>query len=144
VGSATVEEFWVLPLQPDVPPSEHDHGPPPGAEPYLWPGTQEIAWNSGGQIDFETRRFYSSFKTDYQWSRAFVHRSDTLQLGVAFNNHDVNTMATWLIVSGRRYSGNMHAGEELAVLLRFFKKRIWLEAGANMDGGFQGMAMFTF
>jgi hypothetical protein len=144
VGQARVGGYWVLPVAPGAPPSEHDHGGQPAAEPYYWPGAQEIAWNSGGQIDFETRRFYSSLKSDYYWSRAFIHRTDTLQLGVALNNHDVNTLATWLIVSGRNYYGNMHEGQELALLLRFFKKRVWLEAGVNLDGGAQAMAMFTF
>jgi hypothetical protein len=32
----------------------------------------------------------------------------------------------------------------LALLLRFFKKRTWLEAGATTDGKIQAMAMFSF
>src|SRR5262245_18585795 len=54
-----------------------------------------FAWNAGGQIDYETRRIYSSLKTDLQRSNAYEHRIDTLQLGVAPYKHDFDTPATW-------------------------------------------------
>ena len=47
-----------------------------------------FAWNAGGQIDYETRRIYSSLKTDLHRSDAFSHRVDTLQLGIAPYEHD--------------------------------------------------------
>ena len=55
-------------------------------------------------------------------------------------------LATWLVVSGTRYSGNAsgsHEEDQLSFLLRFFKKRMWIEAGATTDGKLQARAMFS-
>lgn len=135
-------------VQPGAPPSDgHDHGeaPPPGDSSALYrPARDAFAWTAGGQVDYETRRIYASYKLDLHESDLFTHRSDTLQLGVAPYEHGVDSLATWLIVSGRRYSGDMHQSEELAVLLRFFKKLVWVELGATTDGNLQAMAMISF
>lgn len=103
-----------------------------------------FAWNAGAQIDYETRRLYSSVKTDLHRSSAFTHRIDTLQLGVAPYEHDYDTVATWLVVQGRNYTGGIHDGVEWALLLRLFKGGAWVEAGATADGKLQAMAMFNF
>jgi hypothetical protein len=42
-----------------------------------------LARNAGFQIDFETRRVYTSLRSDLQESERFSHRVDTLQLGWA-------------------------------------------------------------
>lgn len=104
----------------------------------------EFTWNAGAQFDYETRRVYSSLKTDYFRSSAFSHRIDTLQLGIAPYEHDVDTVATWFVVQGRRYSGGIFDGTEWALLLRLFKKGAWIEAGATTDGKLQAMAMVNF
>jgi hypothetical protein len=104
----------------------------------------EFIWNTGAQIDYETRRIYSSLKTDLFESSAFSHRIDTLQLGIAPYKHDVDTLATWFVVQGRRYTGDIHEGVEWALLLRLFKKGAWIEAGATTDGKLQTMAMVNF
>jgi hypothetical protein len=104
----------------------------------------EFTWNAGGQVDYETRRVYSSLKTDYFASSAFSHRIDTLQLGIAPYEHDVDTLATWFVVQGRRYTGEVHDGTEWAILLRLFRKGAWVEAGATTDGKLQAMAMVNF
>jgi hypothetical protein len=103
-----------------------------------------FAWNAGAQIDYETRRIYTSLKTDLHRSSAFSHRIDTLQLGVAPYQHDYDTLATWLVLQGRRYTGGIHEGTEWALLLRLFKGGAWIEAGATEDGKLQAMAMFNF
>jgi hypothetical protein len=103
-----------------------------------------FAWNAGAQIDYETRRIYTSLKTDLHRASAFSHRIDTLQLGVAPYQHDYDTLATWLVLQGRRYSGGIHDGTEWALLLRLFKGGAWIEAGATEDGKLQAMAMFNF
>jgi hypothetical protein len=103
-----------------------------------------FAWNAGAQIDYETRRIYTSLKTDLHRSSAFSHRIDTLQLGVAPYQHDFDTLATWLVLQGRRYTGGIHQGTEWALLLRLFKGGAWIEAGATEDGKLQAMAMFNF
>src|SRR5262245_56430866 len=103
-----------------------------------------FAWNAGAQIDYETRRIYSSLKTDLHRSADFTHRIDTLQLGIAPYQHDYDTLATWLVVQGRNYTGRIHEGSEWALLLRLFKGGAWVEAGATTDGKLQAMAMFNF
>jgi hypothetical protein len=127
--------------------SGHDHGAPaPPVESSYQRTVSATGWNAGGQIDFETRRIYSSFKTDTHNSSAFTHRVDTLQFGVAPYAHDSNDLATWFVVCATRYSGNAagsHGGDQFSLLLRFFKKRTWLEAGATTDGKLQARAMFS-
>jgi hypothetical protein len=127
--------------------SDHDHDePPPPSESSYERTIGASGWNAGGQIDYETRRIYSSFKTDYHNSSAFTHRVDTLQFGVAPYVHDTNELATWLVVCATRYSGNAsgsHEEDQLSFLLRFFKKRMWIEAGATTDGKLQARAMFS-
>lgn len=103
-----------------------------------------FAWNAGAQADYETRRIYGSVKTDWHRSSAFTHRIDTLQLGIAPYEHDIDTLATWLVVQGRHYTGGIHEGTEWALLLRLFKGGAWIEAGATTDGKLQAMAMFNF
>jgi hypothetical protein len=103
-----------------------------------------FAWNAGAQVDYETRRIYTSLKTDLHRSSAFSHRIDTLQLGIAPYQHDYDTLATWLVLQGRRYTGGIHDGTEWALLLRLFKGGAWIEAGATEDGKLQAMAMFNF
>jgi len=107
-------------------------------------GSGLTSWNAGGQVDYETRRVYSSIKTDLHRSSAFTHRIDTLQLGIAPYEHDYDTLATWLVVQGRNYTGGIHEGVEWAVLLRLFKGSAWIEAGATTDGKLQAMAMLNF
>jgi hypothetical protein len=103
-----------------------------------------FAWNAGGQVDYETRRLYSSLKTDLHRSSVFSHRVDTLQLGIAPYEHDIDTLATWFVVQGRHYTGGIHDGTEWALLLRLFKGGAWIEGGVTADGKLQAMAMVNF
>jgi hypothetical protein len=103
-----------------------------------------FAWNAGAQVDYETRRIYSSLKTELHRSPAFSHRIDTLQLGIAPYEHDYDTLATWLVVQGRQATGGVLEGTEWALLLRLFKGGGWIEAGATTDGKLQAMAMVNF
>lgn len=145
IGGAYVGERYVPSTASGEPPSEHDHGEPPtGSDLIRIAPVQEFSWNAGGQVDFETRRFYASLKTDAHESPAFTHRADTVQVGFAPYAHDIDSLATWFIVSGRRYSGNMHEDTEVALLVRLFRKAAWIEAGATTDGKLQFMAMFNF
>lgn len=107
-------------------------------------GDDVLAWNVGAQADYETRRVYLSVKTDFYDSREFSHRIDTMQAGLAPYEHDYDTLATWLVVQGRRYTGDVHDGTEWALLLRLFKSNAWFEAGATTDGKVQAMLMFNF
>ncbi len=129
---------------------------------FLWGGagaartetspTQRLAWNAGGQFDYETRRVYASLKTDYHYSAgggpgdvgSFSNRIDTLQLGLAPYEHEYGDLATWFVAQARRYTGGIDNGTEVAILLRVFKRGTWLEAGATTDGKVQAMLMFNF
>lgn len=103
-----------------------------------------LARNVGFQADFETRRVYSSLRSDLQESDEFSHRIDTVQLGWSPYAHDYNTLATWVVVQGRQYTGDLYKGTETAVLIRLFKGRTWVEFGATTDGKLQAMAMVNF
>lgn len=103
-----------------------------------------LARNVGVQADYETLRFYGAFRSDLQESDRYSHRIDTLQLGWAPYKHDYDTLATWFVVQGRRYTGGLVKGTETALLLRFFKGGTWIEFGATTDGKLQAMAMFNF
>jgi len=110
---------------------------------------RKTAWNAGGQADYETLRFYSSLRTDWQYAQgAYVHRIDTAQLGWAPYAHDWDRLATWFVLQGRTYTGGLYDGLESAALLRLFKNgrwgAAWLEAGVTVDGKLQSMFMFNF
>ena len=104
----------------------------------------EFVRNVGFQADYETRRVYSAFRSDLNESGEFSHRLDTLQLGWAPYEHDYDTLATWIVVQGRHYTGGLYDGVETALLLRLFKGGTWVEVGATTDGNLQGMALFNF
>src|SRR5688500_3342878 len=103
-----------------------------------------LARNVGVQADYETRRIYGAFRSDLQESDHFSHRIDTLQLGWSPYTHDYDTLATWFVVQGRRYTCDLFKGTETALLVRFFKGGTWVEVGATTDGKVQAMAMFNF
>ncbi|MGH8063477.1 MAG: hypothetical protein ACREO7_15845 [Pseudoxanthomonas sp.] len=103
-----------------------------------------LSRNLGFQADYETRRVYSSFRSDLQESDRFSHRIDTVQLGWAPYAHDYDTLATWIVVQGRQYTGGLYDGTETALLVRLFKGGTWVEIGATRDGKVQAMAMFNF
>lgn len=100
--------------------------------------------NVGVQGDFETRRVYASLQSNLHESIAYSHRVDTVQLGWAPYAHDYDSLATWFVVQGRRYSGDLFRGTETALLVRFFKGGAWVEFGATTGGKLQAMAMFNF
>lgn len=107
-------------------------------------GGTELTGNLGAQVDYETRRVYASLKIDGFDASSFTHRIDTLQLGVAPYAHEYGSLATWIVVQGRHYTGDLYRGTEWALLLRLFRRNAWLEAGVTEDGRLQGMLMFNF
>lgn len=110
---------------------------------------RKLAWNAGGQFDYETLRFYSSLRADWQYARnGFSHRIDTAQLGWAPYPHDWDRIATWMLVQARNYTGGIYGGIEPALLVRLFKNgrnaAFWVEAGVTIDGRLQSMFMINF
>ena len=104
----------------------------------------ELSREAGVQFDYETRRVYASFKSDLQESAHTSNRIDTVQLGWAPYAHDYDTLATWIVVQGRTYTGGIYDGTEAALLLRLFKGGTWVEVGATTDRKLQAMVMFNF
>jgi len=104
----------------------------------------EFTGNAGAQFDYETRRVYASLKADWYGAEDFSHRVDTLQLGLAPYEHEYDKLATWFVVQGRNFTGEIRDGIEWAVLLRLFKRGGWIEAGVTDDGKLQAMAMVNF
>jgi len=103
-----------------------------------------LTGNAGAQFDYETRRIYFSAKTDFQHSSEFAYRIDTAQFGVALYPHEFNTLATWVVVQARNYTGGLYNGIESSLLLRLFKGNRWIEAGATNRGHLQAMFMVNF
>ena len=105
----------------------------------------KLATNTGLQLDAESLRYYGSLKTDWEHAEsAFSHRIDTVQLGVAPYKHDYQRLATWIVAQGRYYTGGVYEGVEGALLVRFFRGPLWVEAGATFDGEAQAMIMFNY
>lgn len=103
------------------------------------------ATHLGVQADYETRRIYSSLKTDWFHSSRFSHRIDTLQLGVAPYEHDYEDLAVWFLVQGRRISGDVMGGKtEWIPMLRLFKGNFWIEGGVSRERRAQLMVMMNF
>lgn len=98
----------------------------------------------GFQADYETRRLYASWVTDLHESPTYSNRIDTVQLGLAPYAHDYQDVATWLVLQARDYSGGIHDGVEVALLVRLFKGGAWVEAGVTQSGKPQVMMMFNF
>ncbi len=136
-------DLWVPAGSVVPPPGEHNHDLNPGNTVGYWATVASNGWNAGGQVDYETRRLYALLKTDNYRSEAFTMRTDTVQFGIAPYEHETNSLATFFVLSGTRSSGNAHQSEELALLLRLFKKRAWFEAGVTTDGDIRASAMFS-
>ena len=107
-------------------------------------GGSKLDRDVGFQADYETRRIYASAMSDLHESNAYSHRVDTAQLGFAPYAHDYEDLATWFVLQGRHYTGNLHRGPEYAALVRLFKGGAWVEAGVTANGKPQVMAMFNF
>lgn len=145
VGNSNLTDYVPETLIPGEPIPGDDHGHvDPTLVPGYWRERQAVSWHTGGQIDYETRRLYSALKSEYYTSRLFSHRVDTVQLGFAPYEHDVDSLATWFVVSGVRHTGGSHDETEWALLLRFFKKRAWLEAGSTTEGKLRANLMVSF
>ena len=118
---------------------------------YLWGGvgtadsgeraSRDTVPNAGFQLDWESRRFYTSLKSDWHTTFAFTHGMSVVQLGVAPYLHDYDTLATWILLQGHAVSGDLHEDAGGALLLRLFWRWLWLEAGADDDGEPRGVFM---
>lgn len=112
------------------------------ANAFVWGGLGEsrtalgdgLARHIGLQLDYETRRVYTSLVSELHEGDGWSHRMDTASLGWAPYEHDVGRVATWVVLRGMRTSNSVEDDVEPIAVLRFFTTRWWLEVGANGDG----------
>lgn len=112
------------------------------ANAFVWGGLGEgrtalgsgLARHIGLQVDYETRRVYTSFVSELHEGDGWSHRLDTAAIGWAPYAHDVDRMATWIVLKGSRTTNAVDDSVKPAAMLRFFTTRWWLELGADADG----------
>ena len=112
------------------------------ANAFVWGGIGEgrtglgtgLARHAGLQLDYETRRIYTSLVSELHEGDGWSHRFDTAALGWAPYAHDIDRVATWVVLKGMRASNAKDDGIKPAAVLRFFTTRWWLEVGADADG----------
>jgi len=88
----------------------------------------------GVQLDYETRRIYTSFVSELHEGVGYSNRFDTAAIGWAPYAHDVDRVATWIVLKGQRSSGAIDDSVKPSAVLRLFTTRWWLEVGADGDG----------
>lgn len=88
----------------------------------------------GVQLDYETRRIYTSFVSELHEGVGYSNRFDTAAIGWAPYAHDVDRVATWIVLKGQRSSGAIDDRVKPSAVLRLFTTRWWLEVGADGDG----------
>jgi hypothetical protein len=112
------------------------------ANAFVWGGLGEgrtalgngLARHVGLQFDYETRRVYTSLVSELHEGDGWSHRFDTAAVGWAPYEHDVDRMATWIVLKGMRTTNAIDDDVEPVAVLRFFTTRWWLEVGATGDG----------
>jgi hypothetical protein len=112
------------------------------ANAFAWGGLGEgrtalgsgIARHVGLQLDYETRRVYASLVSELHEGGGWSHRFDTAAVGWAPYAHDVDRVATWVVLKGMRTTNAIDEDVEPVAVLRFFTTRWWLEVGATGEG----------
>lgn len=93
-----------------------------------------LARHAGLQLDYETRRIYTSFVSELHEGNGWSHRFDSAAIGWAPYAHDVDRVATWVVLKGMRTTNAIDDDVKPVAVLRFFTTRWWLEVGADADG----------
>lgn len=112
------------------------------ANAFVWGGVGQgrtalgngLARHVGVQVDYETRRIYTSMVSELHEGDGWSHRFDTAAVGWAPYEHDIDRVATWVVLKGMRATNTLDDEVKPAVVLRFFTTRWWLEVGADADG----------
>lgn len=112
------------------------------ANAFLWGGIGQTRSGKGDglgrhvglQLDYETRRIYTALVSELHEGDGWSHRFDTVMLGWSPHPHDVDRMASWVVLKGMHTSNTDDSRLKGALVLRFFTTRWWLEAGADEDG----------
>lgn len=93
-----------------------------------------LARHAGLQLDYETRRIYTSVMSELHEGPGWSHRFDTAAIGWAPYAHDVDRIATWFVLKGSQTTNALESDVQPTLVLRLFTTRWWLEVGANGDG----------
>lgn len=88
----------------------------------------------GAQIDFETRRIYTSLMSELHEGRGFSYRFDTAAVGVAPYEHDMQRMASWIVLKAKHSSNARDTSLRPEIAWRMFTAKWWLDAGIDIDG----------
>ncbi|HAI58333.1 MAG TPA: hypothetical protein DCM32_00435 [Xanthomonadaceae bacterium] len=88
----------------------------------------------GLQLDYETRRIYTAFNSDLYEGDGWSHRMDVATIGWAPYEHDIDRLATWIVVRGTHTTNAAESGVMAQAILRFFTPTWWLEVGADENG----------
>lgn len=88
----------------------------------------------GLQLDYETRRIYTAFNSELYEGDGWSHRMDMATLGWAPYEHDIDRLATWIVVRGTHTTNAAETGVVGQAFLRFFTPKWWLEVGADENG----------
>ncbi|WP_397606619.1 hypothetical protein [Silanimonas sp.] len=112
------------------------------ANAFVWGGVGQgrtalgdgLARHVGLQLDYETRRIYTSLVTELHEGDGWSHRFDTAAIGWAPYEHDIDRVATWVVLKGMRTTNAIDDDIKPVAVLRFFTTRWWLEVGADADG----------
>jgi hypothetical protein len=106
-------------------------------------GGTEPSWHGGGQIDWESRRWYVNGNVHWWGSDAFRYRIDTVTLGWAPYAADYEDWATWFLIRAERRS-DLTTGTEVFPALRLFHKDLWFEIGRSNRGAWMFNVMHVF
>ena len=107
-------------------------------------GLGNDVWHAGLQLDFETRRIYTALVSEYFAAEGWHLRSDVASFGVAPYEHDMDRMATWIVLKAKRTSGMRMDEVNRELALRFFTSTWWIDAGIDQDGRPALNLMFNF
>jgi hypothetical protein len=109
---------------------------------------REQRWRGGVrrltvQGDYETRTFYTSFKSDLHRASRFIDRADQAQIGFSPRAHDYDDLAVWFVGQVRKYRG-MDDKTEGGAFVRLFRGPFWVEIGAAERRKGTFMMMYNF
>lgn len=88
----------------------------------------------GAQVDYETRRIYTSLVSELHEGSGFSYRFDTAAVGIAPYEHDMERMASWIVLKAKHTSNARDTSLKPEIAWRMFTAKWWLDAGIDADG----------
>lgn len=97
-------------------------------------GDADFARHIGVQADYETRRIYASLVSELYEGSGFSFRFDTVSVGVAPYKHDMQRLASWIVLKAKHTSNAQNTSLKPELTWRMFTAKWWLDAGIDSDG----------